>query len=150
MHETSPGNVEKRKLSINSDNECELHGAKMKTNIDMDTKSMNTNTEISQIIYDDPCDLIDDVSMFRLTRSRSWFCCAVCPTMETFCVPPAVQSNNIFNNRCPDYILITEAPKIQFHSVRNFIVSYKLRILNILKTIRIYLFIFRFKHSITI
>jgi hypothetical protein len=124
MHETSPGVVKKHELSITSDNKSELNGANSKTNIDMEFKSVkNENTEnddeLEQRIYDDPCDLMDDVPIFRLTKSRSWFCC---PSADAFCVPAttstaAAANNNIFYNRCPDYSLVTESPRTQFHSV---------------------------------
>lgn len=115
MHETSPGQVEKHEISIRSDNKSELNGAKMKTNIEIDETSVKTinmddeEDESTMRIYDDPCDLMDEAPIFRLPRSRSWFCC---PSSEV-----TTQSNNMFYNRCPDYSLVTEAPKIQFHTV---------------------------------
>lgn len=114
MHETSPGQVGEHELSIKSDNTSELNGAKSKTNVDMDEASVKTGNmededESTMRIYDDPCELMDEVPIFRLPRSRSWFCC---PSSEV-----TTQSNNLFYDRCPDYSLVTEAPKIQFHTV---------------------------------
>lgn len=128
MHETSPGIVEKHKLSIRRDNKSELNGANSKTIVDMELESMKNQIinnededELEQRIYDDPCDLMDDVPIFRMTKSHSWFCC---PSSEAFCVPTssnlagsAGQTNNVFYNRCPDYSLVTEAPRTQFDSV---------------------------------
>lgn len=117
MHETSPGRVEEHKLSI-SDNRSELNGAKMKTNIVMDVKTRkrrenenidDCDDELNQRIYDDPCELMDEAPILRLARSRSWFCC---PSTDA-----TAQSNNRFYNRCPDYPLVTEAPRVQFHAV---------------------------------
>lgn len=114
MHETSPGQVEEHKLSI-SDRQSELNGAKTKTNIVMDLEAVKNENiddcddEQSQRIYDDPCELLDEASRVRLPRSRSWFCC---PSTDA-----TTQSNNRFYNRCPDYPLVTEAPRIQFHAV---------------------------------
>lgn len=115
MHETSPGQVVEQDLSIRSDNKSELNGANTKTSFDMEratvkNKNVDDCDDDSQRIYDDPCDLMDDVPIFRLARSRSWFCC---PSSEAVANP----SNSIFYNRCPDYSLVTEAPKIQFHTV---------------------------------
>lgn len=116
MHETSPGQVEKHELSIRSisDNKSELNGAETKTNIVMEETTMkkeniDEDDELNQRIYDDPCDLLDDVPIYRMQRSRSWFCC---PSSDA-----ANQPNSIFYNRCPDYSLVTEAPKIQYHTV---------------------------------
>lgn len=114
MHETSPGGVEKHELSITSDNKSELNGAKANAGIDMELKAMNIDDESDQRIYDDPCDLMDDIPIFNMTRSRSWFCC---PSSDAFCMPATTQSNSIFYNRGPDYALVTEPPKIQYATV---------------------------------
>lgn len=109
MHETSPGQVKIHELSI-SDSQSELN--ETKTNIGMDVKNENIFDcdELNQRIYDDPCELIDDApKTLGLPRSRSWFCC---PSTDV-----TTQSNNRFYNRCPDYPLVTEAPRIQFHAV---------------------------------
>lgn len=116
MHETSPGGVEKHELSITSDNKSELDGAKANANIDMELKSMKTDIvddESDQRIYDDPCDLLDDVPIFRMSRSRSWFCC---PSNEAAC-PATAQPHSIFYNRYPDYSLVTEPPRVQYATV---------------------------------
>lgn len=118
MHETSPGHVEEHELSIRSDNKSELNGAKTKTIIDMEhtTVKIDENiddgveSEVNQRIYDDPCELMEESPIFRLARSRSWFCC---PSSEVI----TTQSNNTFYDRCPDFSLITEEPKTPFHSV---------------------------------
>lgn len=127
MHETSPGAVKKRELSIRSDNKSELSCANSK--IDMALKNDNTDDddELEMRIYDDPCDLMDDVPIFRMAKSRSWFCC---PSSEAFCnqqqaITTAGQPNNIFYNRGPDYSLVTEAPRIQFHTVCRLVKSQK-------------------------
>lgn len=113
MHETSPGQVEKHEISIRSDNKSELNGAKTTTNVDMNelpVKSENIDDEeAGQRIYDDPCELLDEAPIFRMARSRSWFCC---PSSDV-----TTQSNNLFYNRCPEYPLVTEAPRLQFHAV---------------------------------
>jgi hypothetical protein len=123
MHETSPGRVDEHELSIRSDNKSDFNGAKTKTNLDMDEVTVkNENIEDegddsdSKLrIYDDPCELMDGAPIFRMPRSRSWFCC---PSSEAFRSPQtSAQSNNIFYDRCPDYPLVTEAPRIQFHAV---------------------------------
>lgn len=126
MHETSPGVVEKHELSFKSDNKSELNGDNSKAKVDMELESVKNENiddddELEQRIYDDPCDLMDDIPIFRLTKSRSWFCC---PSSDAFCVPATSaaagatgQTNNIFYNRYPDYSLVTEAPRIQFHTV---------------------------------
>lgn len=117
MHETSPGQVEEHELSIRSDNKSELNGAKTKTNVYMERTTMKAenvdddgDVDSSLRIYDDPCDLMDDVPIFRMARSRSWFCC---PSSESTVAPPT----SIFHNRCPEYSLVTEAPKIKLHTV---------------------------------
>jgi hypothetical protein len=116
MHETSPGQVKKHEISIRRDNKSELDGAKLKINIDMEVKAVKNefdddDEEEMVPIYDDPCDLMNDKPIFRMQRSRSWFCC---PSSEA----PTNQSNNIFYNRCPDnFSLVTEAPTIQLRSV---------------------------------
>lgn len=113
MHETSPGQVEKHELSIRSDNTSDLHGATTKTVSDMDDRTVRSEKfdgdDSSLRIYDDPCELLDNVPIFRMPRSRSWFCC---PSTEA-----TTQSNSLFYSRCPDYPLVTEAPRIQFHTV---------------------------------
>jgi hypothetical protein len=127
MHETSPGVAEEHELSIRSDNKSELNGANSKTNIDMELKSVKNeniddDVDAEQRIYDDPCDLMDDVPIFRMPKSRSWFCC---PSSDAFCVPASSsamaattgQTNNLFYNRYPDYSLVTEAPRTHYHSV---------------------------------
>lgn len=108
MHETSPGQVEKHELSIRSDNKSEFDGANIDMNVKFESFESEGDDESTQRIYDDPCELMDDVPIFRMPRSRSWFCC---PSTENT-VP-----NSIFYNRCPDYSLVTEAPKIQLHTV---------------------------------
>lgn len=117
MHETSPGQVEEHELSIRSDNKSELNGAKTKTIIDMENTTVKNeniddgdDSDINQRIYDDPCELMDGTPIFRLTRSRSWFCC---PSSEVI----TTQSNSTFYNRCPDLPLVTEEPKIPLHTV---------------------------------
>lgn len=116
MHETSPGQVEKHELSIRSDNKSELNGAKTETIIDMEhTTVKNENiddgddSELNQRIYDDPCELMDGTPIFRLARSRSWFCC---PSSEV-----NTTQSSTFYNRCPDFSLITEEPKTPLNSV---------------------------------
>lgn len=113
MHDTSPGQVEEHELSI-SDNRSELNGAKMKTNIVMNVETVKNeettcDDELNQRIYDDPCELMNEAPILRLARSRSWFCC---PSTDV-----TTQANNRFYNRCPDYPLVTEAPRIQFQAV---------------------------------
>lgn len=117
MHETSPGQVEEHELSIRSDNRSELNGAKTKTIIDMEhTTVKNENIddgdddEVNQRIYDDPCELMEEAPIFRMARSRSWFCC---PSSEVV----TTQSNNTFYNRCPDFSLVMEEPKTPLDSV---------------------------------
>lgn len=125
MHETSPGVVEEHELSIRSDNKSELNGANSKINTDMEFENVkNENIDESdaeQRIYDDPCELMDDVPIFNLPKSRSWFCC---PSADAFCVPAsssamvaATGQTNIFYNRYPDYSLVTEAPRTQYQTV---------------------------------
>lgn len=126
MHETSPGVVEKHELSIRSDNKSELNGANSKILIDMESNSVKNENidddddDSEQRIYDDPCDLMDDVPIFHLTKSRSWFCC---PSSDAFCIPAtstaaaSSQNNNLFYNRYPDYSLVTEAPRTQLQAV---------------------------------
>lgn len=127
MHETSPGVVEKHELSIRSDNKSELNGANSKTNTDMEfetvkNENIDDENDAEQRIYDDPCELMDDVPIFRLPKSRSWFCC---PSADAFCVPASSsamvaatgQTNSLFYSRYPDYSLVTEAPRTHFQSV---------------------------------
>lgn len=124
MHETSPGQGEEHELSICSDNKSESNGAKTKTNLDMEEATVKTRENIDnesddgdskQRIYDDPCELMEGAPLFHMPKSRSWFCC---PSSDAFRSPQtSALSNDIFYNRCPDYPLVTEAPRIQFHSV---------------------------------
>jgi hypothetical protein len=123
MHETSPGQDEKHEISISGDNESELNGSKTKTKLDMDeatVKNENIDSECDdgdsrQRIYDDPCELMEGAPIFRMAKSRSWFCC---PSTDAFRSAQAGDHpNNIFYDRCPDFPLVTEAPRIQFHSV---------------------------------
>lgn len=116
MHETSPGAVKRHKLSIRSDNKSEFNGAySYKINIDMKSvknENVDNDSDSEQIIYDDPCDLMDEYPIFHVTKSRSWFCC---PSSDASAAN--VQSNNLFYNRNPDYSLVTEAPISRLHSV---------------------------------
>lgn len=113
MHETSPGQVEEHELSIRSDKKSEFNGARTKTSSEMDEISTVKIESLEECdderIYDDPCDLLDEVPILRMPKSRSWFCC---PSTDS-----ATQSSNPFYNRCQDYALVTEAPRIQFHTV---------------------------------
>lgn len=86
----------------------------------MEFSSLNIDiigeSDSEQRIYDDPCDLMDDVPIFHLPISRSWFCC---PT-DKFCIPTSSnpgQTNNAFYNNYPDYSLVTEAPTTQNQTV---------------------------------
>jgi hypothetical protein len=123
MHETSPGRDGKHELSISGDNTSELNGSETKTQVDMDdvtVKNENIDSDgddgdSRQRIYDDPCELMEGAPMFRMPKSRSWFCC---PSTDAFRSAQAGEHpNNIFYDRCPDYPMVTEAPRIQFHSV---------------------------------
>lgn len=76
-----------------------------------------SNDLLNQRIYDDPCDLrlLDDSKLrFRLTRSRSWFCC---PTTTTTNSETSDSKNSFFENKYTDYLLITEPPQTQLQIV---------------------------------
>lgn len=120
MHETSDGEncgitqPEQLKTSEKSDENVQVQGVEVKmiTNLRALRKinSYDEDSVSNQRIYDDPCELLEGSPIYRLTRSRSWFCCS---NRDRICDP--VHSADLFN-RC-DYSLVTEAPKIQFNAV---------------------------------
>lgn len=120
MHETSDGEncgitqPEQLKTSEKLVKNVQVQGVEVKmiTNLRAIRKinSYDEDSVSNQRIYDDPCELLEDSPIYRLTRSRSWFCCS---NHDRMCDP--VHSADLFN-RC-DYSLVTEAPKIQINAV---------------------------------